>query len=174
MWKKRAKLGVTVGGMLSPSDEALIIWIIDNYWNEWCSGTAEKRKLREVKSRDIDSLHYNRPLKTPYFIADSKFNGLRRIFGGTTEEGEDRWNYYYDQVEMLRNDPMFPEFDLMFQSIYRDMYGETRESERENDSNQQGRRVRARNGLQLPPRERAEEHAEAAAILQQVGGQYQA
>ena len=62
----------------------------------------------------------------------------------------------------------------MFQSIYRDMYGETRESERENDSNQQGRRVRARNGLQLAPRDQAEEHAEAAAILQQVGGQYQA
>ena len=61
---------------------------------------------------------------------------------------KDCWNYYYDLVEDLRDDPMFPEFDSVFKSIYVEMYGKPREQETEEGANQMGRRVRACNGFQ--------------------------
>ena len=148
LWKKRGAQGVSLKKMLTPSDEALIDWIIDNYWNEWASANAEMSKLREKESKNKKSIHYGRPLKTPYFIVNPKLKKMRRLFGGTSEVGKERWNYYYDLVEDLRHDPMFPEFDSVFKSIYVEMYGKPREQETEEGANQMGRRVRARNGFQ--------------------------
>ena len=147
LWKKRGAKDISVKNMLTPSDEALIDWIIDNYWNEWASANAEMSKLREKPSAHEGSIHYGRPLKEPYFIVNPKLSKMRRLFGGTSEAGEDRWNYYYNTVEDLRQDPMFPEFDSVFKTIYTEMYGTPRNRETEQGANQQGRRVRARNGF---------------------------
>ena len=71
--------------MLTVSDEALLLWLLDNYWNEWMGASASTPALREESEEgDKSSLHYKRPQEDPYFIVHRKKKGMRKMFGGQT------------------------------------------------------------------------------------------
>jgi len=127
-WKK-ARRGTTenryLGEVVSDSDEAFLVWVLDCYWNEWVTsiGTGQDADpyfdfLKQEPGDKNDWLHYGRPTTGAWFIRNKKEDGAKQENMGLTKFGKKRWTYWYKRIKMMRADSRnFPKFEDYFENI---------------------------------------------------------
>ena len=70
--------------MVTRTDEALLLWAIDCYWNVLATHP------------DLKELGDNRPTKAPYYISEGNTTRKNK---GWTEEGKTKYNEYFKLVK---------------------------------------------------------------------------
>ena len=139
--RKWAQLGRETEGafgeMVNVTDEVMMLWVLDCYWNEWMP--IENWKMDQNRSEELvmsteeyEEFHVGRPLAEPFFIRNPKQQGRavsaapigsKKKFGGITMLGKKRWNIYCKRVVESRNSPCNNKFEEEFTKRWKEING---------------------------------------------------
>ena len=134
---------------IKESDEVMLLWVLDCYWNEWVGDENKQWRITEElfekrnvlkDTCDFTENHENRPLKTPYFVRqpnpssddDGKQRSIKRRYGGTTVQGKKKWNEYAKKVKQKRNRP---EFKTVFETEFKKRWDDYNQGNASLDNN---------------------------------------
>jgi len=104
------------GDLYNLTNDAFLIWIIENGWGKWCTNqklhkfqAAEKEKnpkitdqqMKDLVDKEIKDKGCEADLETPYTTA---LSGRAACLGGVTERGHQRWEEICNMVKENREE----------------------------------------------------------------------